>query len=189
MKLINYEGRKIGLLTVLRLTDKIKHSRSKVYTCECECGQLCEVSTAEFSSRKSCGCLRKKCKENFAANSRKQKPPNMLKPGESAYRALFSSYKVRAKKRSIIFELTDHQFKNLVTQNCSYCGKEPMQVAKTQRNNGKFLYNGIDRINNTLGYTLENSNPCCKICNRAKDVMSFDDFTKWIVQVHSTLKL
>lgn len=50
---------------------------------------------------------------------------------------------------------------------------------------GRFLafdytYNGIDRVNNDIGYIKNNCIPCCKICNRAKNSMSYDDFLNWI---------
>jgi hypothetical protein len=43
--------------------------------------------------------------------------------------------------------------------------------------------NGIDRIDNRLGYERANSIPCCSICNFAKNSMSYEDFIKWIGMV------
>ena len=37
-------------------------------------------------------------------------------------------------------------------------------------------YNGIDRLDSSLGYTKDNIVTCCKICNYAKNKMKFEDF-------------
>lgn len=42
------------------------------------------------------------------------------------------------------------------------------------------VYNGLDRRDNAQGYTLENTVPCCKFCNFAKNVYSEEDFIGWI---------
>lgn len=69
----------------------------------------------------------------------------------------YSHYIKRANKRNLLFELTFEEFSELVIKECYYCHhKVDTEV------------NGIDRINNSLGYTLENSVPCCEICNRMK---------------------
>jgi len=45
--------------------------------------------------------------------------------------------------------------------NCKYCDLEPLQCYKI--NSGeKYIYNGIDRVNNTLGYTEETQCPAAK---------------------------
>ncbi len=38
----------------------------------------------------------------------------------------------------------------------------------------------IDRKDNLLGYSKENSLPCCFVCNRAKGNMSYKNFILWI---------
>jgi hypothetical protein len=57
--------------------------------------------------------------------------------------------------RKLAFELTLDDFKFLVTKPCFYCGKHEKP-------------GGVDRWDNTIGYTFENSRPCCAICNIAK---------------------
>jgi hypothetical protein len=39
--------------------------------------------------------------------------------------------------------------------------------------------NGIDRVDNTLGYELGNVIPCCSVCNRAKSNLPLDYFLRW----------
>jgi len=73
-----------------------------------------------------------------------------------------------------VWELTDNEALSLIKQPCHYCGN--------QENNG------IDRKDNTLGYTIDNSLPCCGRCNISKNDMSYDDFIKHIHQCSKYLK-
>ena len=43
-----------------------------------------------------------------------------------------------------------------------------------------YLHNGIDRIDNNIGYESKNVVSCCKICNYAKSNMNYKDFILWI---------
>jgi hypothetical protein len=74
---------------------------------------------------------------------------------------------------------------------CHYCGREPFKVynvgnsqcaynTKYQRKNGDFVYNGIDRIDNTKPHYVANLVTCCWICNRAKANMTTQEFVEWI---------
>ena len=51
------------------------------------------------------------------------------------------------------------------------------------------IINGIDRINNDIGYTIENSLTCCKICNYAKNTMSMREFIAWLEKIVSNLEI
>lgn len=67
----------------------------------------------------------------------------------------FKRMSARAKKeRELDFDLSYENFLNFVNSDCFYCGvKAP---------------NGIDRIDNTIGYIQSNCRSCCKICNIMK---------------------
>jgi len=45
------------------------------------------------------------------------------------------------------------------------------------------LFNGIDRVNNSAGYTNHNTVPCCKTCNLAKRDSTVEEFENWITQL------
>ena len=45
---------------------------------------------------------------------------------------------------------------------------------------GDFTYNGIDRVDNTKGYQVNNCVASCFICNKAKGVMTQSEFLNWI---------
>lgn len=78
------------------------------------------------------------------------------------------------------FNLTVDECYDLFSKNCHYCGASPSNVAKHPGNNGNFIYNGIDRMNNRLGYSIDNVVTCCKICNRAKNNMGYDEFILYL---------
>lgn len=42
---------------------------------------------------------------------------------------------------------------------------------------------GIDRVDNSVGYTIENCVPCCTSCNFMKGKMTKDDFIEKVSQI------
>src|SRR3990172_197309 len=97
-----------------------------------------------------------------------RKELHMLPNGEAALNKLLLHYKNNAKKRNLRFELSMDEFIKITKSDCHYCGDEPNREYKEKRNNGGYIYNGIDRVNNSLGYILDNCVPCCEVCNKAK---------------------
>ena len=69
------------------------------------------------------------------------------------------------------------QLYSLIKSNCYYCG------AKPSNNKRGFIYNGIDRIDNTLDHRYDNVVPCCKYCNLGKNASSLEKFNNWIRQL------
>jgi len=80
--------------------------------------------------------------------------------------------------RNLVCDLTFDDWFSLTQQPCYYCDRLPANVCNSVSNkNGiPFVYNGIDRKNNNLGYTALNSVTCCKRCNYAKHTMSDEEF-------------
>lgn len=78
----------------------------------------------------------------------------------------YNSYLNSAKKRSLEFQLTYEEFGKIINQDCYICGKK----------NDTFHKNGIDRINNKIGYTPCNSKACCRECNFMKSTLTYDNF-------------
>ena len=171
-RLIDMTGKRIGKLTVIkRGPDKITKSRNRTtWICECDCGNTTTILAANLRAEdhtKSCGCLRK------------------FKKGEASFNRLYGAYKRNAKSRSYGFYLSKDQFKSITKQLCHYCGREPENIQKaTARNNGDYIYNGIDRVDNSKGYSVFNCVACCSHCNYAKKDLSYDDFKKWIGEVY-----
>jgi len=108
-----------------------------------------------------------------------------------AYRHLRSQHKKRwGPELPIDYET----FTSLATKPCTYCGHVGSNKIKDVQR-GKVISdtvlrtNGIDRIDNHLGYTLANSTTACRFCNSAKSIMSVDYFKAWVKQVYKHLDL
>jgi 5-methylcytosine-specific restriction endonuclease McrA len=96
--------------------------------------------------------------------------------GMANARTLYARYKVSARNRDYEFLLLFDEFYKLTQMDCVYCGDKPNSILAQKNTVGSITYNGIDRRDNTLGYTLENCYPCCSRCNKAKLTMTHDQF-------------
>jgi hypothetical protein len=163
-------------------TKQGRTSREKwsTWICRCDCGVTRTVDGGKLTqgTSKSCGCARKGHKRLPGWRS-----ANRLPHGESAKRRLFRQYQRGARQRKLVWELSTERFYELTKMDCHYCGSPPNNESHTQDSNGGYVYNGIDRFDNAIGYTEENSMPCCVICNRAKMVIHGDQFLVWISQL------
>lgn len=102
-------------------------------------------------------------------------------PQDVVVRKLYDAYAPAAKRRNIEFKLTKKQIKEFLFKNCYYCGREPRNKAKLGRIKVKeILYHGIDRVNNDMGYVVENCVTACRMCNIAKNNYSLQEFQNWI---------
>jgi hypothetical protein len=97
---------------------------------------------------------------------------------KSPIHTLVAEWKRGARLRNKSWQLTDAQAAWLSKQPCFYCGKAPSQLRK------RHVYSGIDRIDNTKGYQVDNVVPCCRDCNFAKKAMTFDQFKDWVTAVY-----
>jgi hypothetical protein len=79
------------------------------------------------------------------------------------------------------FVLGEEEFYNLTQMPCHYCGAVRTNRRFVPHNlYGDFRYNGIDRVDNSRGYTPDNVVPCCRHCNMAKGRTTYQEFIKWI---------
>lgn len=180
MTTLDLTGQRFGRLVAVEPTDE-RSFGGVIWLCECDCGKKYKAKGSYLKSgqTKSCGCLKK---EKFLQNQ--QKP---LPNGKAAKNALYSSYKLRARRKHIEFSISKNEFEILTKQNCCYCGRNPFQTFGGDRYNGNYIYNGIDRKDSNKGYTIENCVTCCGICNRAKDIMTPKEFGEWIKDVYNNL--
>lgn len=102
------------------------------------------------------------------------------------FNACYSTYRNSASRRKIAWNLTKEEFDGLSQGNCFYCGSPPRKIfAETRTFGGKYVYNGIDRINNNnREYNIDNCISCCKNCNRMKGEGSIDEFLEHIKKVY-----
>ena len=161
------QGKKFGKWKVLNKPAITNKSQGWRWQCQCECGTKRIVRSSDLRKgiSTSCGCALR------------------LPLGESACRWLFRNY--RNQSRGLGFELTLEEFKKITKQDCYYCKNKPMNIIdrSSARCNGVYVYNGIDRIDNSKGYAIENVVPCCKICNSMKGKLSQKDFYKHIKRI------
>jgi hypothetical protein len=108
-----------------------------------------------------------------------RKIPDVKLPAKSWTCELIARWKSGAKKRNKSWQLTDAQAAWLSKQPCFYCGKEPFQL-----HNKTHAYMGIDRIDNTKGYQVDNVVPCCKNCNFAKLNRTLNQVKDWVTAVY-----
>lgn len=103
--------------------------------------------------------------------------------GETAKNYTYTIYKSGAKSRGIEFSLTKEEFLSLVVQPCNYCGALPKNETKNATS-GSFFYNGLDRVDSSMGYSTDNVVPCCIICNKAKSTLSLQEFLEWVSTIN-----
>jgi len=176
--MMNLIGHKFGKLVVTSFSH-VKNTNS-YWKCKCDCGNLCTKSgnAMKTGNVRSCGCLKV------------SKRPK----GETGLRILFNTYYSRARSRNIVFNLSLEDVKNITSQNCFYCGVPPQFIASSKlvksvnfKNYNQYIYNGIDRIDSTRGYTKDNVVPCCKWCNIAKNNKSISEFKEHIKKIYDHL--
>jgi hypothetical protein len=168
-------GQKFGRLTVIGLASSGPQGGKRKWQCRCDCGADVIVlgESLVCGETKSCRCLRADIMRATAIGQRK--PDFMV-------RRVRKDYMASAKDRGHIFDLSDEQFRSLILGNCAYCGAVPSaKLARYQATD--FRYNGIDRIDNSIGYCPGNVATACTTCNRAKGTMGHSDFMKWIRRV------
>ncbi len=169
-EIIDEVGKVYSDLTVISYAGKGKY-RGSLWLCKCICGKECVVPGGHLRAhRKSCGCRSER------------------RIFETGINRVFSTYKNKARYRSIKFELTRSEFEDLITKDCFYCGREPYNELKRLKTKKlQIKYNGIDRFVPGGPYNKENTVPCCYYCNHAKLDLSFDQFKQHIQRLYSKL--
>jgi hypothetical protein len=166
-------------------TEPIK--KNTTWICKCSCGNIKRFwKKSAIYRQKTCG-----CGIDEVGFSGKQ---------ARSIKSRMQGYKNGAKKRGFDWSLSYEDFVRISTKPCVYCGSEPkkwdcmtnspsLRKDSPNVNPGDYeiYFTGIDRYNSKLGYTVENSVPCCKNCNRAKSDMSFDEFKEHIKKIYQWL--
>lgn len=189
-KITIQSGQKFNRLTALKYEfTKTYGKRNYHYhwSFKCDCGTI--FTTSKNSVLKgltqSCGCLH----SEQAAAIYKDIGKRKLVIETSAINKLYASYKHGAESRNYCFEIDKEQFKNIIYKNCYYCDRIPEQIAYNKSKSDSIFYNGIDRVDNNIGYILSNIVTCCKHCNRAKMSLSRNQFLQLIKDIYHNLKL
>lgn len=169
---IDYTGHVFNNITVIKHIGKDK-SKNNIYNFKCFCGNIftSQISDIKTGKIKSCGCkINSKQIEEYKKDMYKADAYN-----------IYSSYRLSAKKANREFELEFEQFRTMLESPCYYCGVTSSNAhskGKPRRSGGneRYLYNGVDRIDNNKGYSLENCVTACKACNISKHTLTQEYF-------------
>lgn len=184
MKKLNLLGIKFTRLEVIDLA-------GSKWLCRCDCGNNKIVTTNKLRSEKvkSCGCLNIEQRK-----SRVHKMTQVRKKYSAQEASAMKIYKDRYSDGDISFEI----FLKLSSLNCYYCNSEPngkyneslydVRRSKDSKINGFFIYNGLDRIDQSKPHTINNVVTCCKTCNMSKRTMSHDQFLSFIEKIYLNVK-
>lgn len=161
----NLTGMRFNRLVALQRVSSNKAGLA-YWLCRCDCGKekIVQAHSLVGGNTGSCGCIQ-------------AVPPEVV-----AQNILIGRYRANARNKKRPFELALSEFLSIVTKHCEYCGDPPSAVIYQRNKNispypsTPFRYNGIDRKDNELGYTRENSIPCCGVCNRMKGIMPHEKF-------------
>ena len=77
----------------------------------------------------------------------------------------YTNYKYSASLKQLMFEISQEDFILLVKSPCNYCG-----IIQEKG------FNGIDRLNSSVGYVKNNCVSCCAMCNYMKGCLNKDIF-------------
>lgn len=187
---INLIGQKFHTLTVIEKSNTI--NKKIHWIAKCDCGNIISVNGSSLKSgnTKSCGCMTIMW-QNESKSKREYK--RKYDPHIASAKRIFRGYKDG--------DLSFNQFFELSQLPCHYCGELPSNkynyfiketigkgVSLKSIEEGYFIYNGLDRINNSQNHNLDNVVPCCKHCNLAKRDRNYNDFINWINRAAEHLK-
>lgn len=182
MKKSNLTGQKFNRLLVI--SEYGMKSCRTFYNCLSDCGKTVVVAGSKLPNNhtKSCGCL---ATETRSKNGKQQALPS----GMAQRNRVLDNYKRNARVKGLVWELPKEQAFELFSTNCFYCGRPPATLASNTRMNGQFIYNGIDRKDNKLGYMPDNVVACCLECNDKKRDTNIYEFLNWIRSIYKNLNL
>jgi hypothetical protein len=172
-QILDMVGKKYGRLTVISFAQNKRVSSGKMvlfWNCTCSCGKSVEKEGTSLRKgrTRSCGCLL-------------QEIYDRPRTREAGLNAIIRGMKGNAKTRDLLWSLDDEIVKVLMSVQCIYCGQSPKQKHPRYPD---VLYNGLDRIDSSRGYEINNVVPCCGRCNKAKNDMSLEEFKALVVNIY-----
>lgn len=188
--ILNLAGKRFGRLVALSALITRDKSGGIIWQCRCDCGKTTTAVSGALRAgdKQSCGCLLVDTGRNNGGKNRKA-------PGVSGFNELLSTYRQGAKRRGYEFALTQEAFATLTRLHCFYCGVPPSQISvhkggvtEAGQQHGAYTYNGIDRLDNTQGYTPDNCVACCHNCNMMKRDATVAEFIERCQRIVCHLK-
>lgn len=103
------------------------------------------------------------CKVCWKPYSKKyrDKNPNSIKTHNAKPISRFNRLKFSTRKRGHEVTISFEEFKFITDEPCIYCHNKLCKKSEQGSN--------LDRIDNSKGYTIDNIQPCCKVCNAVRN--------------------
>ena len=184
-------GQRFGMLTTVSKTKLTTEYSS--WHCVCDCGLTTIKSRPSLLhprygttslTPQNCG-----CKRSAILRERLTSSYPLCKQ--------YNSYKGAARKCGREWALTKEEFLSIASKNCHYCGEPPKErtystsFRRDTKTLGerrtvqvvKFTSNGVDRIDSSEGYRVDNCVPCCSDCNWAKRTRTPEEFVSHSMKV------
>lgn len=171
-KLINEVGNRYTKLAVIERA--FNGEPGAHWLCKCDCDKEIVVAGTDLRRlhTRSCGCYRQEQRK--------------LPEGQASFNQVHYQYRRNAEVRGYKWNLTKEYFRELTKQNCYFCGALPTQKYKQINSNGPYVYNGVDRVDNSRDYTPDNVVPCCIRCNKMKGSLSENEFFEHLNKILKT---
>jgi len=118
----------------------------------------------------------------------KPKQPKQLKvySALSLWKSLYAQiFLHRARKFHENTNIDFDQFMILCSANCHYCDSRPINRHTVNNASNYIMYNGLDRVDNNVGYLLSNVVTACHVCNYMKRNTNKKDFINQCKQIAS----
>ena len=177
------EGDVVGNLEIKGLGGTSK-SGTRLYSVLCLlCGSVTDKRLQTIEMAQSCGCMQSKRSRRVVGSGRRSAEGTRVEINN-----LISIYKSNARKRGVSFDLTYAQFETLVDGECYFCGDIGGNTLR-KRGYNDYSYNGIDRIDNSVGYLPSNCISCCSWCNRAKNNGTLANFVDKCKKIASRIEM
>ena len=173
----NLLGKVFTFWTVIA-DDGFKRPGERHWICRCICGKERSIDSVQLVREisKSCGCYHKiRTRQLFSSSIE-----------DLTISRVIGDYKSSANKKGHSFELSEFVMKQLLFEDCHYCGGAPKN--SLSQHGRKITYQGIDRLDNARGYVPDNVVPCCIVCNKMKKTLNYGEFIQHVERIHELHK-
>jgi len=160
---LDLQGKRFNSLTALYYDHSGRGGAWWMFRCDCGTERGFPGSPVANGYIKSCGCLTNRTDQDV----------------------YYLKYRTQAERDNREFSLSIDEFWDIVTQNCYLCGAGPSLRRMGNGSKHHMVVNGIDRVDNAKGYTLENSRPCCSLCNRSKMDHKLSKWLDWLKRAYN----
>jgi hypothetical protein len=150
-------GEQYGYWRIIGNIEKRGHSLYRECICT-KCGATKSVQQSDLLTGRSKSCIQ--CSNGYNDNGLTSKAKTIV-------------WHIKRNNKYRL-DLSVQQIKEIIIEPCFYCGESDSSK-----------YRGIDRIDNSCGYNLHNTVPCCATCNQMKSTIDVDDFLKKIYLIAS----